>query len=233
MKKVFGKYDIFMDDEEEKKLEDYYDLLLEWNQKVNLTSIVERQDVIWKHFLDSALIMKSNLWKKDEMQNVLDVGTGAGFPGMVLAILNPEKKFVLLDSLNKRVDFLKLTAEQLQLENVTAVHGRAEVYGRNEEFRNQFDFVVSRAVAELPVLMEYCIPFVKKDGYFVSYKGKKQEEEVSQSSNAFKELTAEFDHLEQFELREGEKRYLLYIKNCCETNEKYPRKEGRPKKKPL
>ncbi|MCI5731652.1 MAG: 16S rRNA (guanine(527)-N(7))-methyltransferase RsmG, partial [Eubacterium sp.] len=158
MKKVFGKYDIFLDVEEEKKLEDYYDLLLEWNQKVNLTSIVERQDVIWKHFLDSALIMKSNLWKKDEMQNVLDVGTGAGFPGMVLAILNPEKKFVLLDSLNKRVDFLKLTADQLQLENVTAVHGRAEVYGRNEEFRNQFDFVVSRAVAELPVLMEYCIP---------------------------------------------------------------------------
>lgn len=233
MKKVFGKYDIFLDVEEEKKLEDYYELLLEWNQKVNLTSIVERQDVIWKHFLDSSLIMKSNLWKKEEMQNVLDVGTGAGFPGMVLAILNPEKKFVLLDSLNKRVDFLKLTAEQLQLENVTAVHGRAEVYGRNKEFRNQFDFVVSRAVAELPVLMEYCIPFVKKDGYFVSYKGKKQEEEVSQSSNAFKELTAEFDHLEQFELREGEKRYFLYIKNCCETNERYPRKEGRPKKKPL
>lgn len=233
MKRVFGKYDIFLDDEKEQKLEQYYELLLEWNQKVNLTSIVERQDVIWKHFLDSALIMKSNLWKKDEMQNVLDVGTGAGFPGMVLAILNPEKNFILLDSLNKRVDFLKLTAEQLQLKNVTAVHGRAEVYGRNAEFRNQFDFVVSRAVAELPVLMEYCIPFVKKDGYFVSYKGKKQEEEVSHSSNAFKELTAEFDHLEQFELREGEKRYLLYIKNCCKTNEKYPRKEGKPKKKPL
>ena len=233
MKRVFGKYDISLDDEKEQKLEQYYELLLEWNKKINLTSIIERQDVIWKHFLDSALIMKSNFWKKDEMQKVLDVGTGAGFPGMVLAILNPEKNFILLDSLNKRVDFLKLTAEQLQLENVTAVHGRAEVFGRNEEFRNQFDFVVSRAVAELPVLMEYCIPFVKKDGYFVSYKGKKQEEEVSQSSNAFKELTAEFDHLEQFELREGEKIYLLYIKNCCETNEKYPRKEGKPKKKPL
>lgn len=233
MKDIFVKYDIILNNEEEEKLEQYYKLLLEWNQKVNLTSIIERKDVIWKHFLDSSLIMKSNLWKKNEKQNVLDVGTGAGFPGMVLAILNPEKEFVLLDSLKKRVDFLKLTAEQLQLQNVTAVHGRAEVYGRKENFRNQFDFVVSRAVAELPVLMEYCIPFVKKNGYFVSYKGKKQEEEVSRSANAMNELTAQFDHIDQYELREGEKRYLLFIKNCYETNEKYPRKEGKPKKKPL
>lgn len=233
MRNIFAKYGILIDEEAIEKLERYYQLLLEWNEKINLTSIVEKEDVIWKHFLDSALIMKSETWKEIEKKKILDVGTGAGFPGMVLAILNQDEEFVLLDSLRKRVDFLKLVIDQLQLKNVEAIHGRAEVYGRNVNYRNQFDFVLSRAVAELPVLMEYCIPFVKKDGFFVSYKGKKQEEEVNQSTNAFQELTAQFDHLEQFELRESEMRYLLYIKNNCETNEKYPRREGKPKKKPL
>lgn len=233
MRDIFAKYGILIDEEAIEKLERYYQLLLEWNEKINLTSIVEKEDVIWKHFLDSALIMKSETWKEIEKKKILDVGTGAGFPGMVLTILNQDEEFVLLDSLRKRVDFLKLVIDQLQLKNVEAIHGRAEVYGRNVNYRNQFDFVLSRAVAELPVLMEYCIPFVKKDGFFVSYKGKKQEEEVNQSTNAFQELTAQFDHLEQFELRESEMRYLLYIKNNCETNEKYPRREGKPKKKPL
>ena len=233
MRDIFAKYGILIDEEAIEKLERYYQLLLEWNEKINLTSIVEKEDVIWKHFLDSALIMKSETWKEIEKKKILDVGTGAGFPGMVLAILNQDEEFVLLDSLRKRVDFLKLVIDQLQLKNVEAIHGRAEVYGRNVNYRNQFDFVLSRAVAELPVLMEYCIPFVKKDGFFVSYKGMKQEEEVNQSTNAFQELTAQFDHLEQFELRESEMRYLLYIKNNCETNEKYPRREGKPKKKPL
>ena len=233
MRDIFAKYGILIDEEAIEKLERYYQLLLEWNEKINLTSIVEKEDVIWKHFLDSALIMKSETWKEIEKKKILDVGTGAGFPGMVLAILNQDEEFVLLDSLRKRVDFLKLVIDQLQLKNVEAIHGRAEVYGRNVNYRNQFDFVLSRAVAELPVLMEYCIPFVKKDGFFVSYKGKKQEEEVNQSTNAFQELTAQFDHLEKFELRESEMRYLLYIKNNCETNEKYPRREGKPKKKPL
>ena len=233
MRDIFAKYGILIDEEAIEKLERYYQLLLEWNEKINLTSIVEKEDVIWKHFLDSALIMKSETWKEIEKKKIIDVGTGAGFPGMVLAILNQDEEFVLLDSLRKRVDFLKLVIDQLQLKNVEAIHGRAEVYGRNVNYRNQFDFVLSRAVAELPVLMEYCIPFVKKDGFFVSYKGKKQEEEVNQSTNAFQELTAQFDHLEQFELRESEMRYLIYIKNNCETNEKYPRREGKPKKKPL
>ena len=233
MRDIFAKYGILIDEEAIEKLERYYQLLLEWNEKINLTSIVEKEDVIWKHFLDSALIMKSETWKEIEKKKILDLGTGAGFPGMVLAILNQDEEFVLLDSLRKRVDFLKLVIDQLQLKNVEAIHGRAEVYRRNVNYRSQFDFVLSRAVGELPVLMEYCIPFVKKDGFFVSYKGKKQEEEVNQSTNAFQELTAQFDHLEQFELRESEMRYLLYIKNNCETNEKYPRREGKPKKKPL
>lgn len=233
MKKIFETYGIILSDEQEVKLNKYYELLIDWNKKVNLTSITEYEDVVWKHFLDSALLMTTEKWKKKSVATVLDVGTGAGFPGMVLAILNSENKFVLLDSLNKRIDFLNVLIEKLSLDNVETYHGRAEVYGRETNFRNQFDFVISRAVAELPVLMEYCIPFVKKEGYFISYKGKKQEEEVELATNAFHELNASFDSLEKFELQNGEKRFLLFIQNKSLTNEKYPRKEGKPKKKPL
>lgn len=233
MKKVFEQYNIFPKQEQIDELEIYYGELIEWNKKINLTSIVEREEVIWKHFLDSALVMNSDIWKQEENRFILDVGTGAGFPGMVLAILNPDKQFYLLDSLKKRIDFLKMIVDKLQLKNVTCFHGRAEVYGRREDFRSQFDLVVSRAVAELPVLMEYCIPFVKKEGYFISYKGKRVEEELQHSVNAFEKLTAEYHHTEQFNLKSGEQRYLLYIRNCEITNEKYPRKEGKPKKKPL
>lgn len=233
MKEIFEKYGISLSEQQEGQLKQYYDLLVEWNKKINLTSILEYEEVIWKHFLDSSLIMLSEEWKSDDNEKVMDVGTGAGFPGMVLAILNPKKRFVLLDSLNKRIEFLNLVKKELKLENVEIYHGRAEVFGRKEEFRNQFDIVVSRAVAELPILMEYCIPFVKKEGYFISYKGKKQKEEIESSENAFSKLSSSFVKAEEYELRENEKRYLLFIKNNEITDSKYPRKEGKPKKKPL
>ena len=203
MRDIFKQFDIELSDQQENKLKEYYKILVEENKKMNLTSITEYEDVVWKHFLDSALIMKDSLW--NGKNKVFDVGTGAGFPGIVLAILNPESEFVLLDSLNKRVDFLKQVCDKLKINNVTAIHGRAETYGQNEMYRNQFDFVVSRAVAELPILMEYCVPFAKVNGYFVSYKGKKQEEEVKLAENAFHELSAKFDHLDKFSLREKEK----------------------------
>lgn len=233
MKEIFDKYGISLSEQQEGQLKQYYDLLVEWNKKINLTSILEYEEVIWKHFLDSSLIMLSEEWKKEDNTKVMDVGTGAGFPGMVLAILNQKKRFVLLDSLNKRIEFLNLVKKELKLENVEIYHGRAEVFGRKEEFRNQFDIVVSRAVAELPILMEYCIPFVKKEGYFISYKGKKQKEEIESSENAFSKLSSSFVKAEKYELRENEKRYLLFIKNNEITDGKYPRKEGKPKKKPL
>lgn len=233
MKEIFDKYGISLSEQQEGQLKQYYDLLVEWNKKINLTSILEYEEVIWKHFLDSSLIMLSEEWKKEDNTKVMDVGTGAGFPGMVLAILNQKKRFVLLDSLNKRIEFLNLVKKELKLENVEIYHGRAEVFGRKEEFRNQFDIVVSRAVAELPILMEYCIPFVKKEGYFISYKGKKQKEEIESSENAFSKLSSSFVKAEKYELRENEKRYLLFIKNNEITDDKYPRKEGKPKKKPL
>lgn len=233
MRKIFESYGIALSQEQEEKLNIYYQLLIEDNEKINLTSITEYEDVIWKHFLDSSFPMAADVWQKNVSAKVLDVGTGAGFPGMVLAVLNPQKKFTLLDSLKKRVDFLQKVINALSLSNVEAFHGRAETFGRKVKFRNQYDFVVSRAVAELPVLMEYCIPFVKENGYFISYKGKRQEEEMEKADNAFTELGASFHHLQQFQLREGEQRYLLFIQNNELTKEKYPRKEGKPKKNPL
>ena len=233
MKKIFETYGIVLSQQQEKMLNTYYELLVSENEKINLTSITEYEDVIWKHFFDSSFLMLDDIWKKSNSARVLDVGTGAGFPGMVLAILNPDKKFVLLDSLNKRIDFLQKVIEELSLKNVETFHGRAETFGRKEEFRNQFDFVVSRAVAELPVLMEYCIPFVKKEGYFISYKGKRQEEEIEKASHAFTELGAVFRYCKKYRLREEEERYLLFIQNNELTKDKYPRKDGKPKKKPL
>ena len=209
----------------------YKEILVEWNQKMNLTGIEDEKEVFIKHFLDSVSAVTKGYVKNG--MSLIDVGTGAGFPGMPLRICLPELKVTLLDSLNKRVDFLKQVCDKLKINNVTAIHGRAETYGQNEMYRNQFDFVVSRAVAELPILMEYCVPFAKVNGYFVSYKGKKQEEEVKLAENAFCELSAKFDHLDKFSLRDREERYLLFIKKEEKTNSKYPRKEGKPKKKPL
>ena len=222
---------VTLSDEQIQQFLKYYEMLVEWNEVMNLTAITEYDEVMKKHFVDSISLCKA--YDVTQNKTVIDVGTGAGFPGIVLAILNPESKFVLLDSLNKRVDFLKQVCDKLKINNVTAIHGRAETYGQNEMYRNQFDFVVSRAVAELPILMEYCVPFAKVNGYFVSYKGKKQEEEVKLAENAFHELSAKFDHLDKFSLREKEERYLLFIRKVEETNSKYPRKEGKPKKKPL
>ena len=222
---------IKLSDHQLEQFETYYEMLVEKNKVMNLTAITEKNEVIDKHFADSLALIKSGVSLTG--QKILDIGTGAGFPGIPLKIAFPELEIVLLDSLNKRIKFLNEVIEALGLEKITAIHGRAETYGQNEMYRNQFDFVVSRAVAELPILMEYCVPFAKVNGYFVSYKGKKQEEEVKLAENAFHELSAKFDHLDKFSLREKEERYLLFIRKVEETNSKYPRKEGKPKKKPL
>lgn len=241
MKSEFKKYDIEINDIQEKQLSIYYELLYQWNQKINLTAITEYDKVVRKHFIDSALLIKSPIYTKKKYNRVLDLGTGAGFPGMVLAILRPEDEFILVDSLNKRIDFLNIVIKELGLKNVTAIHGRAEDYGQNENYRESFDFVVSRAVAELPLLLEYCVPFVKVNGYFVSYKGPKYEEEILNASNALHELGTIVDTVESYNVSretsgseiDVEKRYLVFLKKEKETNSKYPRKAGKPKKKPL
>lgn len=237
IKRIFKENGIDITDYQEQQLQRYYDILSEWNKKINLTAITEYKDVVVKHFLDSALILKSELFVGQRLSDagdssVLDLGTGAGFPGIVLAVLYPGYHYTLVDSLNKRIEFLHIIKEELGLDQIRMYHGRAEDFGRDPEFRNQFDFVVSRAVAELPVLLEYCIPFVKPEGYFISYKGKKCEEEIKLSQRALQELNVFVERKEQYILS-GEARYLLFIKNLSETNQKYPRKAGKIKKNPL
>lgn len=233
MKEIFAENHITITDKQVEQFQIYYDLLIEWNRKINLTAITDYEEVVRKHFIDSALLVQCRIFNKKTGKSILDVGTGAGFPGVVLSILCPADSFILIDSLKKRVDFLELVIEKLQLRNVQVFHGRAEDYGRLKDFRNQFDFVVSRAVAELPLLLEYCIPFVKKEGFFVAYKGKKYREEIVLAQNAFEKLDCQLKTKEQFQLSEGEERCLLFILNKNLTDSKYPRKAGKPKKKPL
>lgn len=237
IKRVFKENGIDITDYQEQQLQRYYDILSEWNKKINLTAITEYKDVVVKHFLDSALILKSDLFVGQRLSDagdssVLDLGTGAGFPGIVLAVLYPGYHYTLVDSLNKRIEFLHIIKEELGLDQIRLYHGRAEDFGRDPEFRNQYDFVVSRAVAELPVLLEYCVPFVKPEGFFISYKGKKCEDEIKLSQRALQELNVFIERKEQYILS-GEARYLLFLKNLSETNQKYPRKAGKIKKNPL
>ncbi len=234
MKEIFLKNGIPISEKQCESLEIYYRLLCDWNKKINLTAITEYRDVVRKHFLDSALLMNCGILDKSSSFHIMDVGTGAGFPGMVLAIFCPDCHFTLLDSLKKRVDFLSVVIKELGLANVTVFHGRAEDFGRNPEFRNQFDLVVSRAVAGLPILLEYCIPFVKRNGYFISYKGKKCESEIQEAENAMKELQCGVKKLERFE-PDGWRmvRYLAVFENYSITDERYPRKAGKPEKRPL
>lgn len=232
IKKIFKENDIEITDHQDNQFQRYYELMIEWNEKINLTAIKEYKEVIYKHFLDSALIIKSDLFVKENSASVLDLGTGAGFPGIVLAILYPQYKFYLVDSLMKRIEFLHIIKSELKLDQITLHHGRAEDLGRKEEFRNQFDFVVSRAVAELPVLLEYCIPFVKEKGYFVSYKGKKYQEEIDKSNTALQILNADIKKIEQYKLL-SEDRVLIFIENHSLTDNKYPRRPGKVRKSPL
>ena len=210
IKKIFKENDIEITDHQDNQFQRYYELMIEWNEKINLTAIKEYKEVIYKHFLDSALIIKSDLFVKENSASVLDLGTGAGFPGIVLAILYPQYKFYLVDSLMKRIEFLHIIKSELKLDQITLHHGRAEDLGRKEEFRNQFDFVVSRAVAELPVLLEYCIPFVKKDGFFISYKSGKAEDEILKGIREAKNM-CEYDSLSDSAYLRAKEDYLIGI----------------------
>lgn len=232
IKEIFRENELEITDHQEKQLQRYYELLIEWNKKINLTAITEYKEVIYKHFLDSAFILKSELFQKKESASVLDLGTGAGFPGIVLAVLCPQYSFTLVDSLMKRIEFLHIIKEELELDHITLYHGRAEDLGRQKEFRNQFDYVVSRAVAELPVLLEYCIPFVRKEGYFISYKGKKYQEEINNSNTALQMLGADIKKIEMFQLM-NEDRFLIFVENSSLTDDKFPRRAGKIKKNPL
>lgn len=214
----------------------YYETLIEWNKVMNLTAITEFDDVVDKHFLDSAALgfdiqMRSILNRNMKM---IDIGTGAGFPGIPLKILFPELQIVLVDSLNKRVKFLNEVIEKLELHQITSIHARAEELAHKEEYREQFDMCVSRAVANLSSLCEYCMPFVKIGGLFVSYKSADIDLEVKQSEKAIQILGGKLNEVKKFCLPDTEyQRSFVVINKVKRTSKKYPRKAGVPSKMPL
>lgn len=216
---------------EEKQIENFYkymNLLLEWNEKMNLTAITEPNEVILKHFIDSLTIV--NLIKKG--QRVIDVGTGAGFPGIPLSIVK-EENITLLDSLNKRITFLEEVINKLELKNIKAVHARVEEFAKNKKERESYDIATSRAVAPLNVLLEYLLPLVKVGGICICMKGSNKEE-IEEAQNALKILGGEIEKIEKITLPETDiKRNIIIVKKVKETPSKYPRKPGTPTKEPI
>lgn len=230
-RKEFIKYNkLFTIPENEiEKFYQYMKLLLEWNEKINLTAITDESEIIRKHFIDSLTISK--LIKEDT--NVVDVGTGAGFPGIPLAITK-KVKVTLVDSLNKRINFLNIVKESIELNNVNTVHGRAEEVGQNEKYREKFDYAVSRAVAPINVLLEYMLPLVKVGGYCLCMKGPKVIDEMQGIENVAEKLGGKYIKLEELEIPgEESRKNVIIIKKVESTNKKYPRKPGTPAKQPL
>lgn len=210
----------------------YYELLIEWNQVMNLTAITNFDEVLKKHFIDSLSLIKA--YDVTKSVAVIDIGTGAGFPGIPLKIAFPNLNITLLDSLNKRVNFLQAVINELSLEEIYAVHGRAEDYVKKEKLREQFDLCVSRAVANLSTLSEYCIPYVKVGGLFISYKSEKIMEEKAAAAHAISILGGKMDHQVEFTIPNSDiYRNLFVIRKCKETPAKYPRKAGIAAKEPL
>ena len=232
IQEVFKKIDIELSDEQASQLYTYFEMLVEWNKVMNLTGITEFEEVLLKHFIDSAAI--SRITDMSKVNTVMDVGTGAGFPGMPLKIVFPHLKITLLDSLNKRIQFLNAVIEKLQLEEIETIHGRAEDFGHDSKYREQYDVCVSRAVANLSSLSEYCVPFIKVGGRFISYKADEIEEEVTAAEKAIRTLHCESAKIEKTELPDSDlTRSFVIIKKKGHLDKKYPRKAGMPTKNPL
>lgn len=229
---LFG---IKLDREQADKFYRYYEMLIETNKVMNLTAITKPEEVITKHFIDSLSLAKvyPNMDSGEQMPKIADLGTGAGFPGIPLKIAYPGVRIVLMDSLGKRVKFLQSVIRELGLSNTSAIHGRAEDIGRNPEYREKFDLCVSRAVANMAVLSEYCLPLVKKGGVFIAYKSEKAEEEIKTGETAIERLGGEVRDIVNFKLPNGDERNLAVVDKVRDTPKKYPRKAGTPSKEPI
>ncbi len=226
------KWGVTLSDKQLDQFVQYYNLLIEKNKVMNLTAITEYNEVVHKHFLDSLSLLVAPIFRGEG--NLIDVGTGAGFPGIPLKIAFPQLKITLLDSLKKRVYFLEEVADKLGLEEMEFIHGRAEDIGRDERYREKYDFCVSRAVAALPVLAEYGMPFVKKGGYFIPYKSVNIEDELKEAAHAVKLLSGRIKDTISFAIPNTEiERTLILIEKTAPIAKTYPRKAGIPKKEPL
>ncbi len=226
MKKYFEKYSINISDEKIKKFEKYYNILIEYNKKFNLTAITEREEVIIKHFVDSLLGVDNITGNK-----LIDIGSGGGFPAIPIKIFKDEVLLTMVDSTGKKCEFLNAVCRELEFDNAKAVCARAEELAKDKNFRESYDICTARAVARLNTLCEYCIPFVKVGGYFVAYKGDATEE-LDEAQNAIKILGGKLEKVDSFEL-EGAKRQIIVIKKIKETPQNYPRGNGKERKKPL
>ena len=210
----------------------YMEGIISWNEKVNLTSITDKDEFIVKHYIDSVMCVPCKEFQNAE--KIIDVGTGGGFPGIPLALAAPDKEFVLMDSLNKRIKIINQLCEEIGITNVTAVHARAEELAKNKQHRQKYDLCVSRAVANLSTLSEYCLPFIKQGGWFLSYKGPDTDKELSDAKKAIKILGGQIDREELASLESsGLEHKIIYIKKVKDTPAKYPRKAGTPSKDPL
>lgn len=226
-KNLFEKYNLGLSEDVYNKFAVYADFLVEYNQNVNLTAITDGNQILIKHFLDSVLIEK--YCSIPQNASLIDVGTGAGFPSVPLKLFRPDIKITLLDSLNKRITFLKLLCEKLDIQ-ADFIHGRAEDFGRNPDFREQFDVSCARAVANLSTLSEFCLPFVRKDGLFISMKG--FSENIDNARNSVKILGGAFERNIDYSL-ENDSRRIVVIRKISHTLTKFPRNSGQIKKNPL
>ena len=230
LEKIAKEIDIMLDKKQIEKFYKYMNLLLEWNEKINLTAITDPDEIILKHFIDSITISKYI----KENTKLIDVGTGAGFPGIPLKIIREDVEVVLLDSLQKRVNFLQETINKLELTKINAIHFRVEEFAKNKEQREKFDYATSRAVANLATLSEYLIPLVKLNGYCICMKGPEIQEELEKSKNAISILGGTIDDVKKFYLPQSDiVRNIVLIKKEKLTPSKYPRKPGMPAKEPL
>ena len=230
LKEKVEKLGIELNDYQVKQFYNYMKLLIEWNKKINLTAIIDPEDIILKHFIDSLTIAKYI----NEKDKIADIGTGAGFPGIPIKILKPENEMLLVDSLNKRIKFLEMVIQEDKLKNIKVLHGRAEEIGHNKAYRGNFDVITSRAVAKLNILLEYMLPLLKLGGKCICLKGPNIEEELEEARNAIKILGGQIDKIEQMELPYSDnRRNIIIIKAVKQSPNKYPRKPGTPTTSPL
>lgn len=232
-REALAQHNIVLTDHQMDQFHTYYEELVAWNQKINLTAITDQEEVYLKHFYDSLMVLWNMPLDTYDL-TLVDVGAGAGFPSIPLKIVKPELKLTIVDSLNKRITFLQGLVDKLGLDQVVCVHGRAEEVGQNPLYRGQFDLATARAVAALNVLVEFCLPLVKKSGYFIALKAAKTDSEIEEAQKAIKVLGAKLDQVSvaQLPMEQAERTYIK-IRKTLDTPKQYPRKAGKPSKQPI